>query len=323
MPMQTARDLFMQLMYLVRCKEEMDIGSEEMARAADALWREQGLDDTNTLFGLQPEDFAGVSDVGCPHHEHYGLTCLLLVQLVLLSDRELSRMRACLLMHGERACVWLVHCLAKRGEVDGCSVMEFNQMLFRRRWPIRWGLQEALAYLRTQRLKGPPYDKDYRFHDSFYLVTHIAFAVSAYFAIKTNPRDIPWLFNYNRRACLYWVKLAGRRQAGRPADLLVDIVTVQSLRDRNFEYDRKGNAQWAQFMNRLLPRSNLRTLETKIVYEKLPKLRGSSKPLALAAVPELRGGTLNATDAPEGPLEAELSDDSVDQTGAESECEQD
>eukprot|EP00442_Polarella_glacialis_P022352 CAMPEP_0115128862 /NCGR_PEP_ID=MMETSP0227-20121206/51418_1 /TAXON_ID=89957 /ORGANISM="Polarella glacialis, Strain CCMP 1383" /LENGTH=76 /DNA_ID=CAMNT_0002533561 /DNA_START=10 /DNA_END=237 /DNA_ORIENTATION=- len=72
-------------------------------------------------------------------------------------------------------------------------VMEFNQMLFRRRWPIRWGLQEAFAYLRTHRFKGPPYDKDYRFHDSFYLVTHIAFAVSAYSAIKTNPRDIPWL----------------------------------------------------------------------------------------------------------------------------------
>merc|ERR1711957_1134932 len=43
---------------------------------------------------------------------------------------------------------------------------------------------------------------------------------------------------------------------------------VQSLRDRTFEYDRKGNAQWAQFMNRLLKQVDLHKLEVKVKYPK-------------------------------------------------------
>mmetsp|Transcript_25246 Transcript_25246/g.79557 ORF Transcript_25246/g.79557 Transcript_25246/m.79557 type:complete len:137 (+) Transcript_25246:1-411(+) len=44
-------------------------------------------------------------------------------------------------------------------------------------------------------------------------------------------------------------------------------VAIQSLRDRSFDYERKGNIQWAEFMSRLLKQTNLRNLETKIVYE--------------------------------------------------------
>merc|ERR1711988_496079 len=101
--------------------------------------------------------------------------------------------------------------------------MEFNQLLFPRRWPLRWGLKEAFLSLRSRPYKGPPYDDGFKFHDSFYLVTHIAFAISAYSAIKTDPKDVPWLFDYNRRSARYWVKLANRRLSGREPNQLVDI----------------------------------------------------------------------------------------------------
>merc|ERR1712194_273356 len=104
-------------------------------------------------------------------------------------------------------------------------VLEFNQLLFKRRWPIQWGLKEAFTYLRTHTYHGPPYDEEYLFHDSFYLVTHIAFAISAYSAIK---------------------------------------------------YDRKGNAQWAQFMQRLLKQVALHKLEVKVKYPKPRKSAASS-----------------------------------------------
>merc|ERR1711990_328265 len=43
-------------------------------------------------------------------------------------------------------------------------------------------------------------------------------------------------------------------------------VAVQSLRDRCFEYSRKGNQQWEQFMTRLLKETKLGKLETRITY---------------------------------------------------------
>merc|ERR1712194_945183 len=51
---------------------------------------------------------------------------------------------------------------------------------------------------------------------------------------------------------------------------------VQSLRDRTFEYDRKGNAQWAQFMNRLLKQVDLHKLEVKVKYPKPRKYKASA-----------------------------------------------
>mmetsp|Transcript_41570 Transcript_41570/g.114514 ORF Transcript_41570/g.114514 Transcript_41570/m.114514 type:complete len:533 (+) Transcript_41570:57-1655(+) len=294
-------ELFMALMYLLRCKEEMGLDTQDMLRKADELWKEHNLSDTNVLFGRSPSELADVTD-------------------------------------GD----WIVL-------IMNIMVMEFNQLLFRRRWPLQWGLRETFAYLRTHKFIGPPYDKDSKFHDSFYLATHVVFAISAYSAIKTNPKDVPWLFEYNRRAALYWVKQAWMRLSGRQSDRLVDIdglaeavdvmrgcgqtdggdpllcsatlvllelqrpdgswpywilsqepskaeklvteepsepafysrihptwTAVQSLRDRNFEYDRKGNMQWAQFMSRLLKQTNLRKLETKISYPKRSKSSAKS-----------------------------------------------
>merc|ERR1712217_859860 len=102
-------------------------------------------------------------------------------------------------------------------------VMEFNQLLFRKRWPIRWGLREVFTHIRHRKFKGPPYDDDYKFHDCVYFVTHIVFAISAYSAIKTSAKDVPWLFDYNRRSCLYWTKQGWRRLSGRQPNRLVDI----------------------------------------------------------------------------------------------------
>ncbi|CAJ1367506.1 unnamed protein product [Effrenium voratum] len=294
--------LFFELMYLIRCKDEMGLEASAMLSHADALWRSEGLEDTEKLFGVRQADFHKVSD----------------------SD-------------------WVVL-------IMNIMILEFNQLLFPRRWPIRWGLKETFDFVRGHRFCGPPYDRSFRFHDSFYFVTHIAFAITAYSAIKMNPKDVPWLYNYNRRACLYWVKMARYRESSEP-QLLVDIdglseamdvlrgcgltdggdrllcsatlalldlqqsdgswpywvlhlkevgslgeplacvspspnlyeqihptwVAVQSLRDRNFEYDRKGNIKWGQYMAKLLKQSNLRKLEHKIAYGKLPRLRARSK----------------------------------------------
>jgi len=292
------RELFITLMYLVRCKEEMGLDIDGMATKADELWRACGLSDTDRLFNVSPKELDGVSDEA-----------------------------------------WVVL-------IMNIMVMEFNQLLFPRRWPLRWGLREAFEHLRTRQYFGPPYDWDYKFHDSFYVATHIVFAISAYSAIKTNPKDVPWLFDYNRRACSYWVHQSWHRFSGKHPNRLVDIdglseavdvmrgcgltdggdpllcsatlsllalqqqdgswpywmlsknrggldadapkdagfysrlhptwVAVQSLRDRNFEYDRKGNAQWGQFMERLLRQTKLRDLEKRIIYS-WPKKPGGKR----------------------------------------------
>jgi hypothetical protein len=282
------KELFITLMYLIRCKEEMGLNSDAMGCKTDELWKKCGLSNTDELFSVTPEGLADVSSAN-----------------------------------------WVVLLM-------NIMVMEFNQLLFRRRWPLRWGLREAFEHLRTRQFWGPPYNSDYNFHNSFYLVTHIAFAISAYSAIKTNPKDAPWLFDYNRRSCTYWVQQAWRRLSGKQADRLVDIdglseavdvmrgcgltdggdpllcsatvallelqrsdgswpfwtlddnqlglvaeapkeasfysrlhptwVAVQSLRDRNFEYDRKGNVAWGHYMERLLKHTNLCKLEHRIIY---------------------------------------------------------
>eukprot|EP00747_Dinoflagellata_sp_TGD_P208509 gnl/TRDRNA2_/TRDRNA2_81989_c0_seq1.p1 gnl/TRDRNA2_/TRDRNA2_81989_c0~~gnl/TRDRNA2_/TRDRNA2_81989_c0_seq1.p1 ORF type:complete len:572 (+),score=106.86 gnl/TRDRNA2_/TRDRNA2_81989_c0_seq1:105-1820(+) len=299
------KDLFMQLMYLVRCKEEMELDTQQMIERADSLWKSCGLADTNVLFGVECEDLDGVSD---------GDFVVLIMNIM---------------------------------------VMEFNQLLFRKRWPLRWGLPQVFQHLRTRLYKGPPYDDQYKFHDAFYFATHIVFAISAYSAIKTNAKDVPWLFDYNKRSCLYWTKQAWRRLSGKQPNRLVDIdglaesvdvmrgcgltdggdpllcsatlallalqkrdgswpywmldkgagdlvacepegatfynlihpswVAVQSLRDRNFEYDRKGNQQWAKFMEKTLRESNLKKLETKIAYEWPSKRKTSVKAQCSAA----------------------------------------
>ena len=78
-------------------------------------------------------------------------------------------------------------------------IMEFNGILFARRYRLQWGLKDALVALRTIELTPPPKHGEpfnHEFHHSFYLATHIVYVQSAYNAIKANEREIPWLYKY-------------------------------------------------------------------------------------------------------------------------------
>eukprot|EP00913_Durusdinium_trenchii_P013279 g12463.t1 len=167
------RELFIELMYLIRCKDEMGLDASAMLKRADELWQREGLHDTDKLFGMEIKGFHKIPD----------------------SD-------------------WVVN-------IMNIMIMEFNQLLFPRRWPIKWGLKEigckdqyrakeTFEFIRGHRFFGPPYDREFRFHDSFYFV--------------------PWLYNYNRRGCLYWVKMARYRESTVP-DLLLDIDGLSEAMD--------------------------------------------------------------------------------------------
>lgn len=82
-------------------------------------------------------------------------------------------------------------------------IMEFNGILFARRYRLQWGLKDALIALRTIELTPPPKPGEpfnNEFHHSFYLATHIVYVQSAYNAIKANEREIPWLYKYVRQS---------------------------------------------------------------------------------------------------------------------------
>lgn len=82
-------------------------------------------------------------------------------------------------------------------------IMEYNGLLFPKRYPLQWGMKEALIALRSLPLDGPGAPD---FHHSFYLATHIVYALGAYQAIKTAEADCPWLFKYLRVSMRYWMK---------------------------------------------------------------------------------------------------------------------
>merc|ERR1711907_852742 len=95
-------------------------------------------------------------------------------------------------------------------------IMEYNRLLFRNRYPIQWGLQEAFLALKSHELK-PPSRKDSpteagRFHDSIYLATHIVYALNAYQSIPTRERDCPWLFAFCRASLRYWLRCDQRNR---------------------------------------------------------------------------------------------------------------
>ena len=88
-------------------------------------------------------------------------------------------------------------------------IMEYNQILFEKRYRLQWGLREALTTLRSTPLTPPPrageqFNND--FHHSFYLATHIVYVQSAYNAIKASEREIPWLYKYIRASFRYWMR---------------------------------------------------------------------------------------------------------------------
>lgn len=87
-------------------------------------------------------------------------------------------------------------------------IMEYNNLLFPRRFPLEWGMREALETIKDLQLDGPGGDD---FHASFFLATHIIYALGAYSAIKTREQDCPWLYKYLRISMRFWMKEAWRR----------------------------------------------------------------------------------------------------------------
>lgn len=88
-------------------------------------------------------------------------------------------------------------------------IMEYNLILFEKRYRLQWGLKEALMALREVELTPPPRPGEHfsnDFHHSFYLATHIVYAQSAYNAIKADERQIPWLYRYVRQSFRYWMR---------------------------------------------------------------------------------------------------------------------
>ena len=88
-------------------------------------------------------------------------------------------------------------------------IMEYNHILFARRYRLQWGLKDALIALRSIPLTPPPRageDFSQGFHDSFYLATHIVYVQSAYNAIKADQREIPWLYRYVRQSFRFWMR---------------------------------------------------------------------------------------------------------------------
>jgi len=155
-------DDFFSILYMIRCKHEMDLECSDLLEQADTLWRELGLRDTNTLFGHSKE---GLDDVD--------------------TDTWIE----------------LLMCI---------MIVEFINILYMNRYPIRWGLPEALERLTSHRLSPPPMDAKKHFHDSFYLATHIVYGINAYQSIPTHQRDAPWLYKFIRSALMYWMKMAWR-----------------------------------------------------------------------------------------------------------------
>ena len=87
-------------------------------------------------------------------------------------------------------------------------IMEYNNLLFPRRYRLQWGMGEALRALRKLELAGPGEDD---FHNSFFLATHIVYALGAYNAVKTSEKDCPWLYLYLRESMRHWAKENWRR----------------------------------------------------------------------------------------------------------------
>merc|ERR1712183_279742 len=64
-------------------------------------------------------------------------------------------------------------------------------------------------------------------------------------------------------------------------------VAVQSLRDRCFEYSRKGNQQWEQYMAKLLKETMIGKLEYKVKYVKQGRRKESIAVPPAASIPEV------------------------------------
>ena len=111
-------------------------------------------------------------------------------------------------------------------------IMEYNQILFAKRYRLQWGLREALSALRTIPLAPPPkagepFSND--FHHSFYLATHIVYVQSAYNAIKASEREIPWLYKYVRQSFRFWMRQV--KEQKKDPSVYVDIDGIAEVCD--------------------------------------------------------------------------------------------
>lgn len=111
-------------------------------------------------------------------------------------------------------------------------IMEYNSILFAKRYRLQWGLRDALSALRSIPLTPPPkpgeqFNND--FHHSFYLATHIVYVQSAYNAIKASEREIPWLYRYVRQSFRFWMRQVKLQKAD--PSVYVDIDGIAEVCD--------------------------------------------------------------------------------------------
>ena len=174
---------FFAIMFLARCRHELGDATDALLARADEAWHQNGLADSDVLFGVRSSALNTVS-----------------VDAWLI-----------LLMH--------------------IMIMEYNQILFAKRYRLTWGLREALSALRAVVLTPPPKHGEFNmaFHHSFYLATHIVYVQSAYNAIKASEREIPWLYRYVRTCFRYWMRRA--KAAETNAGPYVDIDGVAEIID--------------------------------------------------------------------------------------------
>jgi len=112
-------------------------------------------------------------------------------------------------------------------------IMEYNKLLFGNRWPIKWGMHEAMLVLKKHELVAPskhhPKGSTQAglFHDSIYLATHMVYALNAYQSIPTRESDCRWLYAFCRTSMRFWLKCDQRNRKAAKAGItereLVDI----------------------------------------------------------------------------------------------------
>ena len=133
--------------------------------------------------------------------------------------------------------------------------VEFANSCFPNRFPVAWGMKEALAALRRHRLAPPPWTPSSDFSESYYLATHVTYYLSCY---TTNKREeMPWLYDYVDQGMAYWMEQAARRNRGEKGEATDGLVYTDlegvaegesaSTFDRNF-----ADLLWAHLTSRRL-----------------------------------------------------------------------
>jgi len=109
-------------------------------------------------------------------------------------------------------------------------IMDYNNILFRNKFPMQWGLKECFMAIREHELADWKHPEPSDFDDAFYLATHIVFAISAYSAVKTEQKDAPWLYSYIRGAFQFWLKKMKIKENQNP-DEYIDIDAIGEILD--------------------------------------------------------------------------------------------